>query len=201
MMKHIIGDNAYNRFMTRVFDVAEVSVLTLICSIPILTAGAALTAACAVFMKMGKNQEGQVHKEYFRQFSSNLKESLAGWSINMVLIGIVLFDLYYTRDNALQYGATITLAIGAWAYLCWYLCLRARFKERTLSAIGNALKFTAAFLPISLICGCIPVALLLIIHYYPVIQILLPVFSVAVLLYLPALLMGKKLDAWILFLG
>ena len=197
-MKHIIGDNAYNRFMTRVFDITEVSVLALICCIPVLTAGAALTAACAVFMKMGKDQEGRIHKEYFRQFLSNLKESLVGWIINMVIIGIVLFDLYYARNNALQYGITIPLAMGNWAYLSWYFCLRARFKESTFSAIRNALKFSVAFFPVSLLCGCIPVGILLLVNWYPTIQVILPIFFIAALLYLPSVLIGKSLDAWML---
>ena len=197
-MKNIIGDNAYNRFMTRLFDVTEVSALALLCCIPVLTAGAALTAACAVFMKMGKDQEGQVYKEYFRQFLSNLKESMAGWIINMVITGIVLFDLYYARDNALQYGITLPLAIGDFAYLCWYFCIRARFRESTCSAIRNTMKFSVAFLPVSLLCGCIPVGILLLLNYYPVILIILPVFFVAALWYLPSVLIGRTLDAWML---
>ena len=193
----MMKNNAYNRFMTGVFDLAEVSVLTLICCIPVLTAGAAITAACAMFMKMAENREGTICKEYFRQFRGNLRESLGGWILNLAVVCIILTDLYLTRENALQYGLILSLAGAAGAYLCWYFCLRARFSESTFSAVVNTLKFTAAFFPVSLVCGAYFLLAAAVMLRYTAARVLFPVLGIAALFYIPFLLLGRKINAYV----
>ena len=196
MMKNPAGDNAYNRVMTRVFDLILISALAFLFSAPVITAGAAWTAACALFMKMSKGQEGAIVKSYYKEFCGNLKESVGGWVINLMLMGILTLELFLTRDDALQYGIMIGPVILCLAYLCWYLCLRARFRENTVSAIVNALKFTMANLPVSLLSGGSMIFCIIILFRCPILISFLPVAGIACFLYLPSCLIGKKIDVY-----
>ena len=84
--------------MTKIFDLVVISVLTLLCCAPVVTAGAALTSACGIFMKMSKDREGGILKGYFKDFKMNLKESFGGWFVNLLLAAIIFADLYFLAD-------------------------------------------------------------------------------------------------------
>ena len=198
MTKDLLGNNLYNRFMTKIFDLVVISVLTLLCCAPVVTAGAALTSACGIFMKMSKDREGGILKGYFKDFKMNLKESFGGWFVNLLLAAIIFADLYLTKGSPLNYGFTLMLFLFTNAYFCWYFCLRSRFFENTISAVINALKFTVVFLPISMLSGLYISLLIIVLIRFPITFAILPIFGVALFFYIPCLLLGGKIDEYIL---
>ena len=191
------GDTPYNRVMTKVFDVVLVSVLTLLCCLPVVTAGAALTAACAMYMKMAKNQEGTIVPSYFAAFKSNLKESVAGWLLLLAGMAVLVASLCLYRQSGIGYGMMIVPTGLYCVYLIWYFCLRARFAETTASALKNSLKFFLAFLPLSLFLELYLAALLALFLWQPMLFVVQIFMTVAGVFYLPCVLIGKKMDRYI----
>ena len=197
MTKLLTGDNVYNRTMSRVFDVVLLSVLTLVCCLPVVTAGAALSSACAMFMKIDKDREGAICRGFFREFREELPRSVGGWLVHLMIATVLAADLYLTRSRSLQYGLILALFFIWSAVFIWYLCLRARFRENTVSALNNALKFAVVFFPVTMICGVYVMALTALIYWRPLLMGLLPVAGVGMFMYLPAVLIGKKIDGYI----
>ncbi len=81
--------------LSRITDLFFLNLLFIVCSIPIFTIGATLSAMYSVTLKMAKNEEGYVVKGFFKAFRENFRQSTIVWLI-MLAVGIVLgLDLYY----------------------------------------------------------------------------------------------------------
>lgn len=201
-MGFLTGDNIYNRLMTKIFDLCLLSILTTICCLPILTAGSALTSMYAVMMKMSKNIEGPIISSYFKEFKSNLKNSLGGSIVLVAGIVILTLDLTLWTQNEVEgrslfYGLTITLVVLFLSINDWYLAIRARFNESTLQAYVNAIKFGIVFLPVTLMNGVFSVLFVFLVTRYAFLIFFIPLVGIAVLFYPKAILMGKKIDKYI----
>lgn len=202
-MGFLTGDNIYNRLMTKIFDLCLLSILTTICCLPILTAGSALTSMYAVMMKMSKNIEGPIISSYFKEFKSNLKNSFGGSIVLVAGIVILTLDLTLWTQNEVEgrslfYGLTITLIVLFLSINDWYLAIRARFNESTLQAYVNAIKFGIVFLPVTLMNGVFSVLFVFLVTRYAFLIFFIPLVGIAVLFYPKAILMGKKIDKYII---
>lgn len=82
------------RFMGRVADVFLLTVLWILCCIPIITAGASTAALYYVTLKMVKNQDGYLGRTFWHAFMENLKTATGVWCI-MLAIGMLLGSGYY----------------------------------------------------------------------------------------------------------
>lgn len=96
-------DNAFGRFMDKVWKCIILNIIFLICCIPIITAGPALTALFSVLMKLVRDENVAVIKDYFEAFKRNFKQAFV---IHMMLIiaAVALFlNLYYGRQLRKEY--------------------------------------------------------------------------------------------------
>lgn len=98
MAKVFHFDNPVWIFLGKVADMVILTGLWLLCSLPVVTVGAATTALYTVTMQMAENREGYVITSFFRAFRLNLKQSTVLWCA-AAAIGIFLAaDLYaYSR--------------------------------------------------------------------------------------------------------
>ena len=79
-------DSPIGRAMNTVADIMILSVLWVVCSLPVFTVGAATTALYYASMRSVR-QEGSVFKDFFRAFRDNFKKSLM---FTLLLAGAVL---------------------------------------------------------------------------------------------------------------
>lgn len=84
--------------MGKVADLIIVNLLCLACCIPIVTAGASITALYYVTMKMVRNEESYIVKSFFKSFKENFKQATIIHLI-MLATGLILFlDLTIVRN-------------------------------------------------------------------------------------------------------
>ena len=86
-------DSPIMRFLSRVCDLIILNLLAIACCIPIVTAGASITALFSVTLKMVKGEESYIFKGFFKGFKENFKQSTIIWLILLVL-GLFLFIDY-----------------------------------------------------------------------------------------------------------
>ena len=67
-------DNPVMRFLSRVADLLVLNLLFILCSIPIFTTGASITALYYCFFKMKDQEEGYLAKRFFKSFKENFKQ-------------------------------------------------------------------------------------------------------------------------------
>lgn len=82
-------DGPYMRTMELVIHLLLLNICVILCSLPIVTAGAAFTALHHQLYRMSYNKEGYVIKDFFLDFKSNFKISTKTW-IPVLLVGLFL---------------------------------------------------------------------------------------------------------------
>ena len=93
-MKGFSYDGPIMSFLSRVADILILNVLTLIFSIPLITIGAATTAAHYTALKM-RREEGHVLSCFWKSFKMNLKQSTGIWLIFAVygLLSLMSYNI------------------------------------------------------------------------------------------------------------
>ena len=77
-------DNRIIRILTTLCDFLILNILWLVCSVPVITAGASTTALYSVMFKIIKKEEGDIIKSFLKAFRQNFKQSTIIW---LLLIG------------------------------------------------------------------------------------------------------------------
>ncbi len=87
-------DSPLVRFLNKVADLLWLNILTILCCIPIITAGAAFTALHYCCLKLVRGEEGYITKDFFKSFKLNFKQSTIIWLIVLLTGAILAFDFY-----------------------------------------------------------------------------------------------------------
>lgn len=95
-------ENPVMRYILKIFDCMCLSILWLVCCLPILTAGAATTALYATVYRYLRKDEGHLLRTFLEAFRENWKRSTLVWLV-MLAAGVLLgVDMLVFRAMALQ---------------------------------------------------------------------------------------------------
>ena len=96
--------------MGRVADLIILNLLCILCCLPVITAGASITAMFYVTLKMVRNEESYIVKSFFKSFKENFKQATI-INLIMLLAGVMLyFDISISRNMEGTLGTVLTLA-------------------------------------------------------------------------------------------
>lgn len=87
-------DNAFWRTISKAFDAVVLSFLYIIFCIPIVTIGASTTAFYYTLMKIAKDEEGYITKEFIKSFRQNFKQGTIIHIILSVIYAIIILDIF-----------------------------------------------------------------------------------------------------------
>lgn len=142
--------------LSRIADLAILNVLWLICCVPVVTVGAATTALFSVTLKMVKNEESYIFREYMKSLRRNFKQSTIIWVI-LLAVMIVLGTDYYIMcqwDSQLRYPmfTVIILAGLVLLFVVLYIFpLIAKFENTIKEYFKNAVLMSIRHLPYTMI--------------------------------------------------
>ena len=145
------------RFMGRVADLMILNVVFLVCCIPVVTIGPAITALYYTTLKMVRNEESYIVKGFFHSFKQNLRQGII---INLILlaIGVLLFlDLRVVAGNFQGIAGkamyvVIWLGIVLYALIFVYIYpLLSRFYNTIRNTFTNALLISIRHLPFTIL--------------------------------------------------
>lgn len=91
-MKLFRVDGPIYNFMDTLKNLFLINVCLIICSIPVVTFGAAVVAAYDVALRMVKNEEGYVTKQFFKAFKANIKQGSILGIITLVCAEVLYLD-------------------------------------------------------------------------------------------------------------
>ncbi len=158
-------DSEVMEFLGKVTDFIIINLLTLLCSIPIVTIGAAFTAKFYVSMKMVRGEEPSAVKAYFKSFKENFKQATVMWLIALVVVLILAFDWYqviYGVASTMPFALKVALAVISFVVWSVIYCMfpflarynvtnKELFKASMVMALLNfprmVLIFIVTFLP------------------------------------------------------
>ena len=146
-------DSKFFAGMTKVSDTIIINILFVICSIPIVTIGASITALYSVSMKITRDEDIYAAKEFIKQFKQNFKQSTIIWIILLVIglfIGLDFYLCSLMSDNTIsmifKFIFTIVSVVLA-SILIYVFPLTARFEKKKKNTLTNSIS-VLAFAPI-----------------------------------------------------
>lgn len=106
-------DSPIMRLLSKVCDLMILNALCIICCLPIVTAGASVTALYTITMKMVRGEESYIFKGFFKAFKENFKQSTIIWLIMAVLGIFILVDYRATAILPQNISNLFRVLIGA----------------------------------------------------------------------------------------
>lgn len=145
--------------LSKLSDLVILSFLWFVCSIPVITLGAATTAMYYVAMKIVRDEEDvKVTTTFFQGFKSNFKQATALNLISLVLGAVILADIWYWWAVG-PVGTTANISLGIFlAMFIWLLCimfyaypLQAQFYNTVKQTLINGAILSMRKFPITVI--------------------------------------------------
>lgn len=106
-------DSPLMQVLNKVADLLWLNILTMICCIPIVTAGASLTAMHYMALKIVRNEECYITRGFFKSFRENFKQATIIWLLLLLVIAILLGDFFIMKNAAIQFSKVIQIVITA----------------------------------------------------------------------------------------
>ena len=160
MGKFFSMDGAFFRVMTKVADYMILTFFTIICSLGVITIGAAITSFFYVGMKMAYDEEGGITKSYFNSFKENFIQSALAEIIVVAVVILMKIVMNVTYEWSIKTGETFPrliyfaqlgiciVLIGGLIYL---FAMIARFKNSTFNIVKNSLAMAVKHAPQTII--------------------------------------------------
>ena len=116
-MKFFSYESKFSQLLLKLCNACMLNVLWFVCSLPIVTMGAATTALYYACLKLVRDEDSHVAAQFFRSFRQNFRQATQIW---LILLGCGLFlglDGYILYHLRLTSGGTMgviwTLALAA----------------------------------------------------------------------------------------
>lgn len=146
------------------------NILWILCSLPIITAGAATTALYYVIFQYQTAEETAVIKPFFRAFVKNFKHSTLLWIPSLIIMAILVLDVRYM----FAYGTSTLVGIVIFVVCAVFLMVQAhllpqlaRFETKLKNVIQNGVLLTILHMPSSLMMAVLNVLPIVIVLLFP----------------------------------
>lgn len=173
-------DNMFIRMLSRLGDAMLLSVLFTICSIPIFTIGASVTALYYTAMKGIKLDGGYVFRYFMKSFKENFKKSTIMWLLFMLAFIIFGVDTWFwskqftpgafTLANVLLVLSIVLLAL-TFFMMTYAFPLQAKFENPIKVQLRNAFLLSVKYFPTTLLIALITAVIVWTFYYQPAISI------------------------------
>ena len=183
-------ENPVMRALGAICDLLVLNLLTMLCSLPVVTAGAALTALDDVTLRIVRREEGGVVKDYFRAFRSNLKKGAALGLLFLLAAAVFYIDYLVAAALApMLRVAVVAAALIVGAVALYAFALLARYENTLIQTLKNAASLSVAYFPRPLGLLVFTVALWLVcLHFFPIALPILLMFGLSLPAYIGAML-------------
>jgi len=183
-------------FLSKLADLVWLNVLTLLCCIPIVTAGASLTAMYTVTIKMVNKEEGYIARSFFQAFKKNFKQATIIWIIILFIAILFYGDYRIVTYSGIVFPKALPIALTAVIILlyCTFLYLfpvLARYDNTIRNTVKNSFLLSISNLPRTLLVMAIQFALPVAIYFSQAIFPILFLLGFSLPAYMSSLLFVK----------
>lgn len=145
-------------FVGKVGDFLILSILWLVCCLPVITIGASTTAMFYVSFRLLAGEEEGCFRDFFRSFQENFRQATLLWLAALLLGAFLGLDLYFylmwsAAGEWIGTGLFAILAAATVLYLCVMLYLFpyvARFRCTFRTAVRNTAYLSLRHIPYTL---------------------------------------------------
>lgn len=186
-------DSPVMRFLTKVADLMILNLLTVLCCIPVITAGAALTALHYVLLKMARNEEGYIARSFFKSFRQNFKQATIIWLFFLAFIIVFIGDIMIFNYSSMEFPTALKVVLFAVTLLVMMVAVYvfpvlSRFDNTIFNTLKNALFMSILSLPKTILMLILYVAPVAVLYFVPIAVPLVFLFGMSVPAYFAAML-------------
>ena len=163
-------DSPFVKGLSQVGNLILLNWIFLLCSIPIVTIGASVTAMHDVGLRLVRKEEPAIIKSFFAAFKRNFKQATIIWLILLLLGVILIVDLFIGPDIISGAWGVMLIAavvIGVLWLIEWVYTfpLQARYENTVRQTLKSAFILGVAYIPWTLVLIAITVAVPLLIIF------------------------------------
>ncbi len=176
-------ENAVFRMINKLLDLMVLSLVWVVCCIPVVTAGAASAALYYAVVKAVRHQRSYPVREFWKSFRANLKKGILIQVIWLMLAAMMLISdvpLFAALLNGKEIQDRVLLVLLAVKAVflagmpCWLYPLLSRFEQRLLRLAEAALYMLLRYFPITLLGVILLLGAWLLLAWEPLLVVLVP---------------------------
>ena len=203
-MKLFSYDSKFSQIMLKLCYGCYLNLLWMVCSLPVITAGVATAALYDVTLRLAREEEPPLTRQFFKAFRENFRQATILW---LILLGVgallgtdayILYHLYKSTAGMVSVICTLGLALiiaAAIAYvivLLYVFPLVASVKNTNWAMLKNALLIGIHYLFCTILVFAIHFAM-----FFAVVAIYTPliIFGEGLCALLSSYLLGKVIRA------
>ena len=166
-------DSPVMRVVSRVADLIILNWLFILCSLPVVTAGASLTALHKVILQMFRGEEGPLIRGFLAAFRDNFRKATAMWLLLLALAAVLVVDLLVGGRILPQplwmavLASMVLLAVLGLMVLLYAFPLQARYENPVGRTLKNAVLLAILHLPETLLMAAIYLAVPVAVYSFP----------------------------------
>lgn len=170
MMKSRLNiENPFFEMMGRLGDLIIVNILFIVCSLPVITIGASITAMYCTFQEMADGRGASVLRSFFGAWKGYMKQTLPAWIMMLIAGGVLFFDmLFLGRAGQDRLWSVVSIGVGCLLFLwemifCYLFSVfpeMAKENIRGKALFQRTIYLAASNFPVTLVMivlNCIPV--------------------------------------------
>lgn len=172
-------DNPVMKFLTKVCDVFILSLLWLVCSIPIVTIGASTTALYYSSVKSIRRDRGYVSKEFFKSFKMNFLQGLIITFVFGILSLLFVTNIQFAQHINGDFGTVlhivyIVMCLVVWGTAVYCMPVLSRFTMTTFGLVKTSFFLFFKHFPQSILITVIIGLCLFGTYYLPILVVAIP---------------------------
>ncbi len=192
-METLRSESPVWRFFVKLIQIIYVSVIWIVFSLPVITAGASTAALFFVCLRLCKNEEGYIFRDFWKSFRREFKQATILWIVFLALGGFFLWDAWLMGQSQASFAPALrgvylgalmlVLLVGSFVF-----AVLSRYTNTLRGTVTNAALMMARHFPTTLCMAAILISVLAFaLFVFP------PVFVVApgVIAYLDSLLLVR----------
>lgn len=153
-------DGKLYQVMGKLADLVLLNLLWVLCSIPVITAGASTAAFYSVLLKMARNEEAYIFRSFFHAFHENLRQASAVFGILLAACGLLGCDLYVCARMGGRAGKglfTVFCVVAVFVYMtaCYLFPVIAFFQNSTKKVFKNSFLLAIAYFPYTILIAAV----------------------------------------------
>ncbi|MCP1102339.1 putative membrane protein YesL [Aequitasia blattaphilus] len=194
--------NFFTRISGKILDLIKLNLLFIVSCIPIITIGASTTALYYNLLKMVRDEESYLFRDYKKSFKENFLQATTVWMVLLLALIIIYNNLGFV-GKITGYGSIIgymllALLAGVAVVILYVFPLIARYQNTSRQMIRNAfvLAFTNLKTTVLIVLSCVMAPLLVIADYklFPYYILYMILIGVSGPAYLSSILFRKMFD-------
>ena len=200
MDKFFDSENPVMRFLARLVDLVALNVITILYSLPLITAGGALTAMNYVLLHLHRDEETYIFRMFRKSFRENFRQGIPEGLLVLAAVVITAVDMLAlhgseSRTATMMMIVITVIAVMVFVMSVYMFALQSRYENTVAQTILNAARLTLTYLPRSAVMAVIWfIWILMLVYLYKAASLFFMMFGLTLPGYLCAMLYNRVFE-------